>query len=128
METIISIISFFKSSSKRNIALRKTVGQKHISLCETGWIERHDSILQFRSALDKICSALLLVSLWNKQESVSKAHILHLAIMDASFIITLICLADALALTLPLSRLFQSKNIDLQTAQNHIIYSLIFGD
>lgn len=113
-----SIIAFFTASSKRNIALTETVGRQLIGLCETRWIERHESIFLFRKALSNIDDALVRVSEWNEVESASKAHSLHLSLMDPSFIITIVCLTNILSATLPLSRVFQKKYIDINLARN----------
>lgn len=43
------IITFFNSSPKRNFILKKYLKNNVVSLCETRWVERHDSVLQFKN-------------------------------------------------------------------------------
>ncbi|KAG5889122.1 hypothetical protein JTB14_034179 [Gonioctena quinquepunctata] len=104
------IIYFFKASSKRNYVLKQTLGDQLSGLCETRWVERHDAVLQFKASIEKMLQALNLISEWNKRQSSSKArsHILAIS-SNCSFIITLFCLNEVLAITLPLSKLSQKK-------------------
>nr|CAI5843536.1 unnamed protein product [Callosobruchus analis] len=47
--TIKETIAFFNASSKRNKVLKFVNSAQLISLCETRWIERHRSVLQFKN-------------------------------------------------------------------------------
>lgn len=120
------IISFFKASSKRNYVLKQTLGDQLSGLCETRWVERHDSVLQFKASIEKILQALNLISEWNERESSSKARTHILAISsNCSFIITLFCLNEVLAITLPLSKLLQTKNLAISSTQNAVLNTLL---
>lgn len=61
---MMEIISFLNMSSKRNFVLKTILnGYPHlISLCETRWVDRHDSIMLFKSSLPYIIKALTLIS------------------------------------------------------------------
>lgn len=48
------IIAFFNASAKRHLVLKNITGKALIGLCQTRWIEMHDSILQFKFALPKV--------------------------------------------------------------------------
>jgi len=52
------VIHFFSSSAKKNFVLKKTLNSSLHSLCETRWVEKHDSIMQFSSNLVSIIEAL----------------------------------------------------------------------
>lgn len=53
------IISFFNMPSKMNFVLKTVLnGKPHlISLCETRWVERHDSIMIFKASIPQIMEA-----------------------------------------------------------------------
>lgn len=52
--TLKEIISFFNASAKRHLVLKNILGKTLTGLCQTRWIEMHDGILQFKSALPKV--------------------------------------------------------------------------
>nr|CAI5843553.1 unnamed protein product [Callosobruchus analis] len=58
------------------------------------------------------------ISSWIDKDSSSGAHILIDALNQSNFIICLLCLEKLLAFSLPLSKMLQSKNIDLASAIN----------
>lgn len=99
--------------------------QKHLkcklkSPCQTRWIERHDSILQFTTDLPLIVEAFREILEWNDNTSSSKANILLKSLCDSEFILTMFCLSDIFSITLPLSKYLQGCNIDLNSASNKI--------
>jgi len=56
-------ISFFHLSSKRNFVLKTNIKGSKTSItnfCETRWIERHTSILEFQTNLKEIIKSLTL--------------------------------------------------------------------
>ncbi|CAN7947355.1 unnamed protein product, partial [Ixodes hexagonus] len=114
------VTTFFTASSKRNVILKQTLGRQLTGLCETRWVERHQSVQQFRTALPKIAEALEEVTHWRERQSASKAATLLAAISDSHFLVALVVLADLLSHTYPLSKAFQKSSIDLQTAQNAV--------
>jgi hypothetical protein len=65
-------------SSKRNFVLKSVLnGKPHLkSLCETRWVERHDSIMIFKASIPQIIETLTNISEWSEQDSSSKAKIL----------------------------------------------------
>jgi hypothetical protein len=110
------VVSFFTASAKRNFVLKNTVKGQLTRMCETRWIERHDSMIQFTSDLPKIIDALNIVSKWHERDSASKARGLMSAVCDCEFILAMFCVTDVLSLTLPLSTVLQSLNMDLPSA------------
>lgn len=116
MGTIQEIVTFFQLSAKRNFVLEKYLKCKLKSPCQTRWIERHDSILQFATDLPPIAEALREISQWDDNTSSSKANILLKATCDCEFILTIFCLSDVFSVTLPFSKYLQSYNIELASA------------
>ncbi|XP_029342283.1 uncharacterized protein LOC103309214 [Acyrthosiphon pisum] len=106
--------------SKRHLVLKNILGKTLTGLCQTRWIEMHDGILQFKSALPKIVEALTEVSIWSERISSSKASILLSAINNSEFIICILAMVDVLKLTMPISRLLQSTSLDLANASSSI--------
>jgi hypothetical protein len=110
------VVAFFTASAKRNFVLKNVVKGQLIRMCETRWIERHDSLIQFTSELPQIINALTVVSKWHERESASKARCLMSAVSDCEFILAMFCVTDVLSLTLPLSAILQSISMDMASA------------
>lgn len=90
------------------------------SLCETRWVDRHDAVLQFQLNLSRILDSLFLISKWKESETSSKAQSLITSLTSSAFIVSLHCLSNLLCLTVNLSKLLQSKNIDRVYIKNII--------
>lgn len=123
---IMDVISFFNMSPKRNFVLKKILdGKPHLKkLCETRWVERHDSIMIFKSSLVDIIEALSLISNWQDQVSSSKAKSLLLTLCTCEFINAIMCLSNVLCVTSKVSKLLQAEWQDVcQT--NEIIGDVI---
>ncbi|CAI6366604.1 unnamed protein product [Macrosiphum euphorbiae] len=65
---MMEVISFFNLSFKRNFVLKTILNgnPRFISLCETRWVERHDSVMLFKSSLPYIVKALTFISNWQE--------------------------------------------------------------
>ena len=118
--TMKSCISFLDDSPKRCNVLRRMLGHQFTGLCETRWVERHDGVLQFTVDLPKIINCLEEISQWADSSTSSKASQLIAALTDSFFLVSLFCLSDVLALTLPLSILMQKKSLTLDTAADDV--------
>nr|CAH7768912.1 unnamed protein product [Callosobruchus chinensis] len=119
--TIQEIVTFFRGSAKRDYVLKKHLKRKLSSPCQTRWIERHDSILQFQNDLPLICDALREKAEWNDDASSSKGNILLRAVSNCEFILTVYTLADIFAITLPFSKYLQDININnIETAKSKL--------
>ncbi|XP_015375257.1 PREDICTED: uncharacterized protein LOC107169845 [Diuraphis noxia] len=71
------VVAFFNSSSKRNFVLKSTLKNHSLkNVCETRWIDRHDSILLFSISFTDILIALNKISEWSESESATKAKML----------------------------------------------------
>lgn len=116
------IIEFFNCSSKRNFVLKTVLdGQPRLqSLCETRWIERHDSVMLFKKSIPYTIDALTKISEWNELISSSKAKSLLTALCSCEFIIAIQCLSNILCVTAPISRILQGINNDILCAKNCI--------
>lgn len=112
------VIAFFHMSSKRNYVIKTILNGKQQlkSLCETRWVDRHDSVLIFKSSLNYIIEALTKISFWNEQDSSSKAKTLLTAVCSCEFIISLHSLSSLLCVTACVSKLLQSVNSDVSKA------------
>lgn len=69
VSTVQQVIVFFGASAKRNAILKSALqlanarnNSQLINLCETRWVERHDSIILFQSVLGTIVRALKAIS------------------------------------------------------------------
>ncbi|XP_025415028.1 zinc finger MYM-type protein 1-like isoform X2 [Sipha flava] len=116
------VIGFFNMSSKRNYVLKTILNgkQRLKSLCETRWVDRHDSVLIFKSSLTFIIEALTKISFWNEQDSSSKAKTLLTAVCSCEFILSLHSLSSLLCVTTCVSKLLQSVNSDISKAADII--------
>lgn len=112
------VINFLKSSPKRHKVLEFINNKELISLCETRWAERHESVLRFKLCFENIIECLELISEWKDKESSSKARTLSDALLTTKFITSLYCLSYFLSLTINLSKLLQNKCIDKTKAQS----------
>jgi hypothetical protein len=124
------ICTFFSASSKRQAVLKSAIAarrddgnigrhNKLLSLCETRWIERQDSVMVFLELFGTIKEALDAISLWTDQNSSSKAYSFSKATDDFQFCLTLFVLKDIFSITLPLSMRLQNKQIDIAGAHTH---------
>ncbi|XP_060864369.1 52 kDa repressor of the inhibitor of the protein kinase-like [Metopolophium dirhodum] len=115
---ITNIYNFLRESALRTQLLSEKITElfphqkavKAKKLCETRWVERHDGILHFLEILPAIIVTLDELSLRN--HTGSNAQSLSAAICKFEFLISLKILTKFLAITLPLSMLLQSINID----------------
>ncbi|XP_017461065.1 PREDICTED: 52 kDa repressor of the inhibitor of the protein kinase-like, partial [Rhagoletis zephyria] len=128
------IINLFRNTSNANKIFQKSV-QKYapdskkkrlLRLCETRFIERHESIISFMELFE--CIAISLEEIAGKTWSVSStASALIAAIQKSDFIVGLLVCEKLLSLTLPLSVFLQEKSLDFISAINRtkeIIQSL----
>ncbi|XP_049771331.1 uncharacterized protein LOC126143445 [Schistocerca cancellata] len=66
------VINFFKTHPERKSVLLNTLGCALTSLCETQWVERHDSVLQFSADLVKIVETLGKIAEWHDPSTAGK--------------------------------------------------------
>lgn len=83
-------------------------------------MDRHDSVLIFKSSLTFIIEALTKISFWNEQDSSSKTKILLTAVCSCEFIISLHSLSSLLCVTACVSKLLQSVISDISKAADII--------
>ena len=108
------------ASAKRSAVLTKKLEKKLTLLCETRWIERHDSITQFRCLLPKIVNILSCISKWKDVDTALKAQGLVKSLSNSETIVAIICLSDLLTCTKSLSEYFQRVNIDILSAKKEL--------
>ncbi|XP_050505348.1 52 kDa repressor of the inhibitor of the protein kinase-like [Diabrotica virgifera virgifera] len=118
------VIHFYNQSAKRNAVLTEHVGRQLVSLCETRWVDRHDAVILFFCALPEIVDSFTEISEWKESESAKKAVLYINSITSTEFIFSCVCLVDILKRTLPLSKLLQKPNLDLNKASNAVTDTL----
>jgi hypothetical protein len=114
------VAGFFNASAKRNHVLLNVVHAQLKGLCETRWVERTESIIQFVDQLPKIVQALEYISDWKESSTSSKARSLVAAVRNVEFVLEMHCQLSVFILCLPLSRLFQKKMLDLSNAAEYV--------
>lgn len=114
------VVYFYNQSAKRNAIIKSHLGGQLFSLCETRWVERHDAVMLFYSSLPEIVDAFTEISEWNESESAKKAVLYIHSITSTEFIFSCTCLIHILKRTLPLSKLLQKPNLDLNKASNAV--------
>nr|CAI5858780.1 unnamed protein product [Callosobruchus analis] len=123
---IIEKVYAFFNAPKRQLVLQKNIEAllpesqcyRLKQMCPTSWVQRHDAVMIMVQLFTPIITSLQEISLWIDKDSSSGAHMLIGALSQSNFIISLLCLEKLLAFTLPLSKMLQSKNIDLASAMN----------
>ncbi|KAJ8869181.1 hypothetical protein PR048_030751 [Dryococelus australis] len=84
------------------------LGRQLVGLCETRWVERHCSDLQFRTTLPKTAAALESECMLNEGASESKASYLLSAISESDFIVSVLSLSNLLVTTIHLVQIDQT--------------------
>ncbi|KAG0724734.1 repressor of the inhibitor of the protein kinase [Chionoecetes opilio] len=97
-------------------SIKKTL----LKLCETRFVERHESIMTFASLLPFIVQALDEMKTWTSCETRKVALRLESSITNASFIVALNVLETVSGLLLPLTRILQSVSYDISQAMVHV--------
>lgn len=124
MGTIGEICNFVRNSVKRTELLQQIIGKKFPEskvkrlkpLCETRWVERHDSVLLFREMLPAVLEFLEDIISQAEGQPLTSANGMIFAITQFQFLVTLEIIVELLSVTLPLSRQFQDPSIDLSQA------------
>ena len=126
MGTLGNICTFFASSAKRRDALKQSIGKecpdssatRLRQLCPTRWIERHDAVMVFLDLMEAADDALETISSWPDRETSSKARQLMCAMENSEFLVSVHVLGQVFAVSMPLSRLLQTENMDLCEAMS----------
>ena len=114
------VITFINASAKRlHCFIEKTkdtpdVGAKRrlIRLCETRWVERHESVSRFRNFFEEITMVLEEISMWRDTAS-SKAWTFKASILKHEFVVALLTMENVLAITKPVSEKLQTVDKDI---------------
>jgi hypothetical protein len=107
---------FFNQSAKRNFVLKKHLKGQLVGLCETRWVERHDSVLIFKNEVSLLLEALEEISGWDDTISSTKAKSFVRNIADFEFIMAISTLSSILAVSKPLSLHLKKKSLDVESA------------
>ncbi|GBM39335.1 hypothetical protein AVEN_257446-1 [Araneus ventricosus] len=121
MVVIKEVCRFFHMLAKRTEILKSMISdccpeqkkKKLISLCETRWVERHDSVFLFKDILEPILLSLLKIE---EESSELAPKALSSSISQFQFFVNLFVLSQMLSTTHNLSEKLQKKHIDLSQA------------
>ena len=124
MAVLSSAYDFFRHPKRTNLLEQSVEAVKpHAThtrlkkLCSTRWVERHESVLTFIELMGPVLHALeKIISIWTDKDTVSSANTLQKSIFDGGFLLTLHIVAEVFAISLPLSRQLQKKEMDLAHA------------
>jgi len=114
--TIKEMIAFFHSSAKRNFVLKQKLGSELSGLCDTRWVERHESLMFFNDNLFQILQALESISTWDNVTSSSKSHCFIRCLTSTDFIVSVKINNLIFKITHSLSKSLQKQSLNVNTA------------
>ncbi|GFQ84665.1 uncharacterized protein TNCT_411341 [Trichonephila clavata] len=128
------VVNLFRNHSNANKIFQETI-QEHapdskkkrlLRLCDTRFIERHDSIIVFLELFE--CIVMALEEIAQRTWTISStASTLHSASQKSEFLVSIVVWEKLFSLTLPLSIFLQNKSSDLVSAvkyANEVLSSL----
>ncbi|KAL4098636.1 hypothetical protein QTP88_023199 [Uroleucon formosanum] len=125
-----SVSVFLSSSAKRNNTLIRVISNdsteshpnkiKLKALCETRWVERHNSIITFHDLYKFILIALEELEKDSNRETSYKAANFNSSVRRSEFLVSLEIVANLFAYTKSLSIQLQSSKQDLSMAKKNI--------
>lgn len=126
--TINSIGNFFRTSALRTDVLKETIKtnmpeSRHknlIAMCETRWVQKHDSVIRFDELLIPIAEALEKLKETGNRETSQAANQLISAIRSDNFLITLKIALKIFMITVNLCKFLQGVDCDLSIACEHV--------
>ena len=123
-QDVVKETSRFKHSAKRISLLKSckagSTTKTLVKLCETQFVERHESIMTFASLLPFILQVLDEMKTWTSCETRKGAIRLESSITNTSFIIALVILETVSGLLPPLTRILQSVSYDIGQAMTRV--------
>lgn len=124
-----SISTFLSASAKRvgmleeairNLNIKDTHKTKLKALCNTRWVERHESVITFKQLIIPIVNTLEGLESDQDANTSSKAAMFSSSVKRSDFIISMEVAAYCLSHTLTLSKCLQTVDQDLSTALSHV--------
>lgn len=131
-EVVNDTVTFFRSSAKRSDTLKSIINdsedadasglsKSHLTkMCTTRFLERHTSIICFRSMMPYVMQSLMRMSNWVSLDTRKSAQTLINSITQPDTVVGLVILERISSIMLPTSRLLQTKDIDLTQAMGGI--------
>jgi len=121
---------FFRSSAQRSEVLKSKISEemptsRHsqlISMCDTRWVERHESISRFVEMYTPVVHALEELEESARVETSKQAHQLLNVITRGSFVLAVIVAEKFFAHTLPLCTALQKVSCDLAECCGFVKY------
>ena len=122
------VCSFYHTSPLRTQNLKEKINEilpdsrKHTltGLCETRWVERHDSVVRFLELYRPILRSLEALEENGHAETSAKAAQLLDTMNQSQFVVCLHVVKELFCLTLPLCKTLQSVDCDLAAACRHV--------
>lgn len=123
-----AVTNFLKSSPKRTAVLQSCIKSNCPStkwhtlttMCETRWVENHNSLLKFKEILKAIIETLEILSEYRDIETSTKASSFLKSILGSEFVVCLCLLASIFTATVSVCKVLQSPYCDLKSAVDHI--------
>ena len=91
-----------------------------VTLSETRWVERHNTISFFKEMLVPIYDTLGVIMGWNDADVSSKAFLMQSTMEKSCFVVGFFCVSRVFGLTASLSATLQSHNFDHAQCVEHI--------
>lgn len=114
--TVQEVSAYFRTSAKRSKVLRQNLESKSFSslkkICETRWVERHESISIFVDGFFEIVTSL--EDLMGEHDK--SANQFHKLMCTFPFLIALCIMEKVLGITYFISKFLQTENMDIVTA------------
>jgi hypothetical protein len=126
--TVREVAKFFRSSAQRSEVLKTKISEdipttRHsqlINMCDTRWVERHESMSRFIEMYIPIVHALEELEKSARTETSRQAHQLLNVITRGTFVLAVIVTEKFFAHTLPLCTALQKVNCDLAECCNFV--------
>lgn len=135
-DVVSDTVSCFRSSAKRSALLKSRIEKcddtrisktQLAKLCSTRFIERHTSVICFRSLLRFVNESLNEMTTWQSTDARKTANTLINSISQSETIVGLVVLENISSIMLPTTRMLQTSGLDLveaMTLVNDMIASL----
>lgn len=115
--------NFFVYPKRKNV-LTRVLADAEISpkaktlkrMCATRWIERFDSVSDFKEIYVQVIDALSEIAEWTDKDTSKEARSILNSILQGQFMIALFVTAKVFAIGRPLSKHMQKIDVDLRTA------------
>ena len=120
ISSIQTVVAFFNASAKRHAMLEQQTVKYLLTLAETRWVSRCESVSRFCELLPEVCKALTLINLWDDTKTASKANEILKLLESSEFIVALFVLEEISTLFLPIAYGLQKISNTVNEAGNMV--------